>query len=96
MAYQWATSIDITFVSNHTLKNPAFTNESVTDFVIYGDNAFSCSVNLEKNMRIANGKDKVDVMHDKLYFVYYDDTDDGKDNGSWKLIDMKSIVENKN
>ena len=34
-------------------------------------------------------------MHDKLYFVYYDDTDDGKDNGSWKLIDMKSIVENK-
>jgi hypothetical protein len=95
MAYQWATSIDITFVSNHSLKNPAFTNESVTDFVIYGENAFSCSVNLEKNMRIANGKDKVDVMHDKLYFVYYDDTDDGKDNGSWKLIDMKSIVENK-
>lgn len=92
MAASWATSVDITFVSSHTLKNPTFTNESLTDFVIYSDKAFSCSVNLEKNMRIANGKDKVDVMHDKLYFVYYDDTDDGVDNPSWKLIDMKSIV----
>lgn len=95
MAYAWATSIDITFVSSHTLKNPTFTNESLTDFVIYGENAFSCSVNLEKNMRIANGKDKVDVMHDRLYFVYYDDTNDGVNNPSWKLIDMKSIVDKK-
>lgn len=93
MAYAWATSIDITFVSNHTLKNPAFTNESLKDFVIYSDKAFSCSVYLEKNMRIANGKDKTDIMHDKLYFVYYDDSNDGVDNPSWKLIDMKSIVE---
>lgn len=93
MAASWATSVDITFVSSHTLKNPAFTNESLTDFVIYSDKAFSCSVNLEKNMRIANGKDKVDIMHDKLYFVYYDDTDDGVDNPSWKLIEMKSIVD---
>lgn len=93
MAYAWATSIDITFVSKHTLKNPTFTNEELTDFVIYNDRAFSCSVNLEKNMKIANGNDKVDIMHDKLYFVYYDDTDDGEDNPSWKLIDMKSIVE---
>lgn len=93
MAASWATSIDITFVSSHTLKNPTFTNEVLTDFVIYSDKAFSCSVNLEKNMRIANGKDKVDIMHDKLYFVYYDDTDDGVDNPSWKLIEMKSIVD---
>ena len=93
MAYAWATSIDITFVSNHTLKNPAFTNESLKDFVIYNEKAFSCSVYLEKNMKIANGNDKVDIMHDKLYFVYYDDSDDGVDNPSWRLIDMKSIVE---
>lgn len=95
MAFAWATSVDITFVSSHTLKNPTFTNTSLTDFVIYSDKAFSCSVYLEKNMRIANGNDKVDVMHDKLYFVYYDDTKDGVDNPSWKLIDMKSIVDKK-
>ena len=92
MAYSWATSIDITFTSQHTLKNPTFTNTKVTDFEVYGKNAFSCTVYLEKNMRIANGKDKVDVMHDKLYFVYNDTTNDGKDNPTWKLVEMKSVA----
>ena len=93
MAYKWATSVDITFTSTHKLKDPAFTNTKVSDFEIYGKNAFSCTVYLEKNMTIANGNDKVDVMHDKLYFVYYDDTDDGKDNPRWKWVDMKSVTE---
>ena len=93
MAYKWATSVDITFTSKHTLKNPTFTNTKVSDFEVYGKNAFSCTVYLEKNMTIANGNDKVDVMHDKLYFVYYDDTDDGKDNPRWKWIDMKAVTE---
>lgn len=92
MAYSWATSIDITFTSVHTLKNPTFTNTKVSDFEIYGENAFTCTVYLEKNMTIANGNDKVDVMHDKLYFVYYDDTDDGKENPTWKLVEMKSLA----
>ena len=93
MAYKWATSIDITFTSKHTLKNPTFTNTKVSNFEIYGKNAFSCTVYLEKNMVIANGNDKVDVMHDKLYFVYYDDTNDGKDNPRWKWDDMKAVTE---
>ena len=92
MAYSWATSIDITFTSQHTLKNPTFTNTKVSDFEVYGKDAFSCTVYLEKNMRIANGKDKVDVMHDKLYFVHNDITNDGKDNPTWKLVEMKSVA----
>lgn len=95
MAYSWATSIDITFTSKHTLKNPAFTNTKVDNFEIYGKTAFSCTLYLEKNMKIANGNDKTDVMHDKLYFVYYDDTNDGKDNPQWKMIEMKAVTENK-
>lgn len=90
MAYKWATSVDITFTSKHTLKNPTFTNTKISNIEVYGKNAFSCTVYLEKNMVIANGNDKVDVMHDKLYFVYYDDTDDGKDNPRWKWVDMKA------
>ena len=92
MASSWATSIDITFTSKHSLKNPAFTNIKVSDFDIYGKNAFSCTVYLEKNMKIANGNDKVDVMHDKLYFVYYDGTDDEEDNPCWKMVDMKAVT----
>lgn len=82
MAYNWSHNVDITFVSNHTLKNPKFTNERLENFVIYNDKAFSCEVYLEKNMRVS-GKDKVDVMHDRLYFVYYE--------GAYKLVDMKAI-----
>lgn len=93
MAYSWATSVDITFTSKHTLKNPAFTNTKVDNFEIYGNTAFSCTLYLEKNMKIANGNDKTDVMHDKLYFVYYDDTDDGKNNPQWKMIEMKAVTE---
>ncbi len=92
MAYSWATSVDITFTSKHTLKDPTFTNTKVSNFETYGKKAFSCTVYLEKNMKIANGNDKVDVMHEKLYFVYYDDTNDGENNPRWKLVEMKAVT----
>lgn len=82
MAYGWSHNVDITFVSSHRLKNPVFTNERIENFVIYNENAFSVEVYLEKNM-VVSGKDKVDVMHDRLYFIYYED--------GYKLVDMKSI-----
>lgn len=82
MAYGWSHNVDITFVSNHYLKKPIFTNESLSNFIIYNDNAFSCEVYLEKNM-IVNGKDKKDIMHDRLYFIYY--------NNGYKLVNMESI-----
>lgn len=82
MAYNWAHNVDITFVSRHSLKNPTFTGEEVKNCTVYNKNAFSCEVTLEKNM-LVNGQDKVDKMHDYFYFVKYE--------GSWKLVDMKSI-----
>ena len=82
MAYGWSHNVDITFVSAHRLKNPIFTNERVENFVIYNENAFSCEVYLEKNM-VVSGKDKIDIMHDRLYFIYYD--------GGYKLVNMESI-----
>ena len=82
-AYKWATDIDITFISNHTLDNPIFTNEKVENFEIFNENAFSCEVYLEKNMRV-KGKKHKDSMHDKMYFVYLED--------EWKLASMKSIT----
>ncbi len=82
MAYGWAHNVDITFVSRHRLKNPVFTNETVKNCVSYNDLAFSCEVYLEKNM-VVGSEDKVDVMHDRLYFIYYE-------NG-YKLVNMEAI-----
>lgn len=80
-AYNWAIGIDIKFTSKHTLKNPIFANEKISNFVVYGKDAFSCEVYLEKNMVVA-GKDQVDVMHDYIYFV--------KENDIWKVVNIKA------
>lgn len=85
-AYNWAHSIDITFTSKHTLKNPAFTNVKIDNFVIYGDSAFSCSVYLEKNMTV-KGQDQTDIMNDTLSFI--------KEKGEWKLVNIKGNTDGK-
>jgi len=85
-AYNWATGVDITFISRHTLLNPTFTNERVEKFEIYNENAFSCEVYLEKNMRVLSNK-LTDKMHERMYFVY------DEDSLQWKLVNMQSIVE---
>ena len=84
MAYDWAHNVDISFVSSHSLKNPVFTNEEVKNYIIYNDNAFSAEVYLEKNM-VVSGQTKIDIMHDRLYFIYY--------NNSYKLVGMEAIKE---
>ncbi len=81
-AYNWAHSIDITFTSSHTLKNPPFANVRIENFVIYGDSAFSCEVYLEKNMVVKN-EAQTDIMHDMLSFIKVD--------GKWKLMNIKGI-----
>ena len=91
-AYKWATNVDITFISNHTLKNPAFTNEKIGNFKIYNKNAFSCEVSLDKNMRLANGNELTDSMNERMYFAYYEDESGNKD---WKLVNMQSLGKNK-
>lgn len=95
-AHKWATGVDITFVSNHTLLNPTFTNEKVSNFEIYNENAFSCEVYLQKNLKlVSGGKIIEDKMNERMYFAYYDETNDGKDNPTWKLVNMQSVADNK-
>ena len=82
-ANDWANGVDKGMVSKHTLKNPTFTNKSVSDCIIYNENSFSCLVKLDKNMIVA-GKDKIDSLNDRMYFAY--DT-------SWKLVDFRYVGE---
>lgn len=82
-AYQWATGIDITFISTHTFSNPIFTDEKIENFEIYSDKAFSCEVYLVKNM-IVRGEKLKDKMHDRMYFAYQEESKE------WKLVNMQS------
>lgn len=81
-AYAWATQVDITFTSLHTLDKETFTNTKVSNFTVYNENAFSVEVYLEKNMTLVNGEKRKDVLHEILYYVYHD--------GSYRVVSMKS------
>lgn len=95
-AAKYARGIDITFISEHTLLDPTFTENSVTNFSWIADNCFSVDISFVKNIRLRTGKKVDDVMNDRFYFVKYDDTDDHIDNPAWKIVCMKEIVDNEN
>ncbi|MBE6671709.1 MAG: hypothetical protein E7593_05860 [Ruminococcaceae bacterium] len=91
VAWAYYTSIDRTFVSRHTLHNPPFKDESVTNFVWLTDNCFSVDIKFVKQMWVT-GNLLDDEMNERCYFVKYDDTNDNKNNPTWKLVGMKEVV----
>lgn len=85
VAYKWVTNIDITFTFSHVLKNPPFTEESVTNYVSYGDNLFSCDIYFVKHMEDAKDRNEgeiVDIMNSTFYFMYHEE--DG-----WVILDIQ-------
>lgn len=85
-AYSWATNVDITFTSMHTLDKDTFTNVKMNGFTVYNENAFSVDIYLEKNMTLVNGEKRVDTLNDTFYYAYID--------GAYRLITMKSKGDN--
>lgn len=85
-AYSWATNVDITFTSMHTLDKETFTNIKMNGFTVYNENAFSVDIYLEKNMTLVNGEKRVDTLNDTFYYAYID--------GAYRLITMKSKGDN--
>ena len=85
-AYSWATNVDITFTSMHTLDKDTFTNVKMNVFTVYNENAFSVDIYLEKNMTLVNGEKRVDTLNDTFYYAYID--------GAYRLITMKSTGDN--
>lgn len=93
VAYKWVTNKDSTYTPKHSLKNPPFTEEKVSNFVSYGDQVFSCSIYFVKHMYLTSYKmDVDDTMNSTFYFMKYDDTEDGKDNPRWVIIDIQENI----
>ncbi len=84
-AKEYSTSIDRTFFSNHTLLNPAFTENKVSNFTWITEDSFSVEVSFVKHMLLTRtGEQKDDPMNDRFYFV--------KSDGKWLLAAMKEVV----
>ncbi len=91
-AKTYSTSIDRAFTSKHVLKNPVFTNDSVRNFRRLSDTVFSVDISFEMNMHLANGLDVANPINDRFYFVYADDTNNGKNDPAWKWAAMIEIL----
>ena len=91
VAWQWATGLDITFTSAHSLKDPPFQVEEISNYVVYSDSCFSCDIRLEKKMVLKTGAEVDDVIHSTFYFVKYQDS--GKNSPNWVLVDYREIQE---
>ena len=94
VARKYATGADITYTSAHRLGATPFTDDEVTNFQWISENSFSVDISFVKHMVLNVGTKVDDPMNDRFYFVKYDDTDDGKENPTWKLVAMKEIVNN--
>ena len=93
VAKAYATGVDITFTSEHSLGNPPFTEMMVNNFTWITPECFSVEIHFVKHMVLTWGKKIEDPMNDVFYFVRYDDSDDGVDNAAWKMVAMKEIVD---
>ncbi len=89
VAWKWATGIDITFTSTHTLGSDPFIDEEITDYVYYGQNCFSCTVKFKKHMILSSGMEVMDPMDSTFYFV--DTADEGAE-PVWLIADIRENV----
>jgi hypothetical protein len=63
---------------------PVFTNEKVSNYVVYSDDCFSVEVAFDKTMILTlNGNERLDKNNQVYYYVKID--------GKWLIADMHNI-----
>ena len=92
-ADDYAHGPDITFISDHRLSNPTYTDVVVDNYIVYSDNCYSLHISETTNMVLTRtGEARQDKIDSVFYFVNYDDTDDGEDNPRWCIVDMIAVT----
>ena len=89
VAWKWATGIDITFTSIHTLGPTPFIEESVSNYIKYSDDCFSCDVKFKKHMILSTGAHVYDPMDSTFYFVNI--AEEGEE-PQWRIADIRENV----
>ena len=87
LAKQWATSVDITFTSPHTLEDPKFKNVEVSQYRRITDDCFSVRISFDKPMHLTRtGEIVMDHTDSEYLFVRYE--------ASWRMVDMIAATNN--
>jgi len=80
LAKEYASSADITFISDHRMSSNPYTGVVVDNYVEYNENCYSCHIAFTKNMTLLSGGARTDVIDSTFYFVY--------NGGKWAIADM--------
>lgn len=89
VAYKWATGIDITLTSAHNTEDNYFKNETITNFIKYNDNMFSCDISFIKYMYLYKKKIWVDdPTNSRFYFLKQGEGE----NANWVIVDIQEII----
>ncbi len=88
-AQKWANGVDITFTSIHTLGDPPFTDEKVTNYVRLSDNCFRCDISFVKHMFVDRLGQHDEPNNLRFWFVLQE----GYAGSAWKVAYMKEIVD---
>jgi hypothetical protein len=88
-AYAFVNSVDITFVWSHSFTG--FSDESVTNCIMYNDKLFSCDVRCTKNMTLSSGEFRPDVFANTMIFAYVDNS--SVPTPGWYLVNMQAITQ---
>lgn len=70
---------DMQIFSSHT--DTQFINESITEYIPYNDQCFSCRVSFDKSMTLSGGREMIDTTDNVYYFVLQD--------GNWLIADIR-------
>lgn len=70
---------DMQIFSAHT--DTHFINESITEYIPYNDQCFSCRVSFDKSMTLSGGREMIDTTDNVYYFVLQ--------NGNWLIADIR-------
>lgn len=67
-------------------STPSFKNESVSHYISYSDQLFSCEVYFDKLIPLANVNTiRTDTTHMVIFYGYLD--------GRWKILDMQTLLD---
>lgn len=92
-AGQYASNVDITFISDHRFASPKYSDISVTEYTEYSDVCYSCHVVFTRNMILnKTGGARTDKTDSIFFFVYTDDSDDNVINPHWCLVEEKAYI----
>lgn len=78
---------DAWMTSAHYTSANVYSDVVVDDYTRYSEDCFSCHIQFEKTMYLyKQNKYATNEIDAVFFFLNYDDTDDGVDNPTWKLV----------